>query len=137
HPVYDNVTFAFYLRGWRGVTVEPNPRLSELSRAVRRRDRHVEALVGAAPGETTFYLVQDYHGLSTMFEGNARSAQTEFGKSSQALSVPVTTLAAICRAHAPGAIDILKVDVEGAEKDVLLGGDWQTFRPKIVLAEAL
>jgi hypothetical protein len=45
HPVYDNVSFAFYLKGWRGITVEPNPWLSRLSRAVCPRDRHVEALV--------------------------------------------------------------------------------------------
>ena len=25
HPVYDNMSFAFYLKGWNGVTVEPNP----------------------------------------------------------------------------------------------------------------
>ncbi|MET0922583.1 MAG: FkbM family methyltransferase, partial [Xanthobacteraceae bacterium] len=35
------------------------------------------------------------------------------------------------------AFDFLKVDVEGAEKDVLLGGDWQSYRPKVVVAEAL
>src|ERR1700752_1744741 len=47
HPVYDNMSFAFYLKGWHGITVEPNPRLARLSRAVRPRDRHVEAVVGA------------------------------------------------------------------------------------------
>src|SRR6266436_6627042 len=37
HPVYDNTSFAFYLKGWHGITVEPNPWLARLSRAVRRR----------------------------------------------------------------------------------------------------
>src|SRR6266508_2253689 len=32
HPVYDNMSFAFYLRGWRGITVEPNPWLARLTR---------------------------------------------------------------------------------------------------------
>ena len=41
HPVYDNVSFAFYLRGWRGITVEPNPWLAQLSEAVRPRDIRV------------------------------------------------------------------------------------------------
>src|SRR5260221_13872913 len=91
HPVYDNVSFAFYLKGWRGITVEPNPWLSRLSRAVRPRDRHIEALVGAAAGTATFYLVEDFHGLSTMFESHARAAYSEFGKSSRAIGVPVTT----------------------------------------------
>src|SRR5215208_7055622 len=51
HPVYDNVSFAFYLRGWRGVTVEPNPWLTQLSKAVRPHDNHVQALVGNKLGE--------------------------------------------------------------------------------------
>src|SRR5437773_5909107 len=85
HPVFDNVSFGFYLRGWSGVTVEPNPWLAQLARAVRPRDRHVEALVGATAGEATFYLVEDFHGFSTMIESHAQAAQREFGKSSQAL----------------------------------------------------
>jgi len=137
HPVYDNVSFAFYLKGWRGITVEPNPWLSRLSRAVRPRDRHVEALVGAAPGKATFYLVREYHGLSTMIENHARAALREFGKSSEAIEVPLTTLTDLCAGHAPAAFDFLKIDVEGAEADVLKGADWRRYRPKVVVVEAL
>src|SRR6266550_2711586 len=64
HPVYDNVSFAFYLAGWRGITVEPNPALAELGRAVRPRDQLHQALVGAASGEATLYLQSEFHGLS-------------------------------------------------------------------------
>jgi FkbM family methyltransferase len=138
HPVYDNMSFAFYLKGWSGITVEPNPWLAQLTRAVRPRDRHVEALVGAAAGEATFYLVNDFHGFSTMIADHARAAEVQFGKSSQALTVPVTTLEQLCeQEHAPRAFDFLKVDVEGAEPDVLLNGDWQRYRPKVVVVEAL
>jgi FkbM family methyltransferase len=137
HPVYDNMSFAFYLRGWRGITVEPNPWLARLTRAVRPRDRHVEAVVGAAAGETTFYVVKEYHGLSTTIAEHARLAQTQFGKASQAITVPVTTLKELCRQYAPPAFDFLKVDVEGAEPDVLLNGDWRAYRPKVVVVEAL
>src|SRR6266700_4483067 len=137
HPVYDNVSFAFYLKGWSGITVEPNPWLSRLSRAVRPRDRHVEALVGANCGQATFYLVREFHGLSTMIAGHAQAALAEFGKGSDATTVPLTTLRELCAGQAPASFDFLKVDVEGAEKDVLLGGDWQRFRPKLVVIEAL
>ena len=137
HPVYDNMSFAFYLQGWRGITVEPNPWLARLSRAVRPRDRHLEALVGAASGEATFYLVEELHGLSTMIESHARAARTQFGKRSQAMQAPITTLRELCAQHAPAAFDFLKVDVEGAERDVIRNGDWQNHRPKVVVVEAL
>ncbi len=52
HPVYDNVSFAFYLRGWRGITVEPNPWLAQLSEAVRPLDVRIQSLVGDKAGRT-------------------------------------------------------------------------------------
>ena len=137
HPVYDNVSFAFYLRSWSGITAEPNPWLAQLSEAVRPRDSRIQSLVGEKAGEATYYLVDDFHGLSTTVEGHALKAQSEFGKNSQAMTVPVTTLRALCEQHAPAAIDFLKIDVEGAEREVLLGGDWRRFRPKVVVLEAL
>jgi len=137
HPVYDNVSFAFYLRGWSGITVEPNPWLAQLSKSVRPLDIRVEALIGEEPGTATYYLVEDFHGLSTMIEGQARAAEREFGKRSRAITMPVRTLLSLCKQFAPGTIDFLKIDVEGAERAVLLGGDWRRFRPKIVVAEAL
>lgn len=137
HPVYDNVSLAFYLRGWSGITVEPNPWLARLSEAVRPRDIRIQALVGESEGAATYYLVEDFHGLSTTVERHARQAQSEFGKTSQAMTLPMTTLRALCEQHAALAIDFLKIDVEGGERAVLAGNDWRRFRPKVVVAEAL
>lgn len=136
HPVIDNVSFAFYLKGWHGITVEPNPALARLSRALRPRDTGAETLVGAVPGKAKFYLVDDFHGLSTTIGENARAAAENYGKKSNELELPVTTLAELCRKHAPKSIEFLKVDVEGAEKDVLEGADWKAYRPRVVVIEA-
>ena len=137
HPVYDNVSFAFYLAGWRGVTVEPNPALAELGRAVRPRDRLHEGLCGAAPGEATLYLQREFHGLSTTVAAHARSAERQVNRQAEAVALPMTTLTALCEQHASSAFEFLKVDVEGAEADVLRGADFSRFRPKIVVVEAI
>jgi FkbM family methyltransferase len=137
HPVFDNVSFAFYLKGWSGIAVEPNPRLAALARSIRPRDRNVQVLVGARNGEADFYLVDDFHGFSTTVEAHARSARSDFGKASQTMRLPMVTLAGLCAGHGAGEIDFLKIDVEGAEAEVLAGNDWDRFRPKIVLVEAL
>src|SRR3981081_3748922 len=68
---------------------------------------------------------------------HAQSALTQFGKSADAITVPLTTLATLCTGQAPAAFEFLKIDVEGAEPEVLFGGDWQRFRPKLVVVEAL
>jgi FkbM family methyltransferase len=137
HPVYDNVSFAFYLAGWRGITVEPNPALAELGRAVRPRDQLHQVLVGAAPGEATLYLQRQFHGLSTTVAEHAESAEKETGRRAEAVTLPMTTLAALCEQHAPESFEFLKVDVEGAEADVLRGADFARFRPKVIVVEAI
>jgi hypothetical protein len=50
--------------------------------------------------------------------------------------VPTLTLAELFEAHVDGTIDFLSVDVEGHELQVLSGGDWRRWRPRIVMVEA-
>jgi FkbM family methyltransferase len=136
HPVADNVSFWFYLQGWRGLVLEPQAELAGLYPHVRPRDTAVCALVGRSAGEADFHVVDRLHGFSTTVEAHARGAAA-FGADFRTLRLPVTTLAALCEAHAPARIDFLKVDVEGAEADVLAGADWERWRPRVVVAEAM
>jgi FkbM family methyltransferase len=136
HPIADNVSFWFYERGWQGIVVEPQPELVALYQRLRPRDLAICGLVGRHCGEIDFHVVERLHGLSTTVEGLAQKAK-DFGVGYQTVRMPVTTLAKLCEKHAPGSIDFLKIDVEGAEGDVLFGGDWKRFRPKVIIAEAV
>ena len=136
HPVADNVSFWFYERGWRGIVVEPQPQLTALYERLRPRDLVVQGLVGRSSGEMDFHVVERLHGLSTTVEQHAKGARA-FGADYQTVRLPVMTLAELCERHEVRAIDFLKVDVEGAESDVLAGGDWQRFRPKVIIVEAI
>ncbi len=136
HPVADNVTLCRYLAGWSGVVVEPQERLASLYAAIRPRDVALSCLVGRAAGEAAFHEVDRLHGFSTMVESHARGAEA-FGAGYSSRMMRVTTLAEICARHAPGAVDLVKIDVEGAEKDVLEGADWARFRPRLLVIEAM
>jgi FkbM family methyltransferase len=136
HPVADNVSFWFYLQGWRGIVVEPQSALADLYRYVRPRDTAVCGLLGRSVGEADFHVVERLHGFSTTIEDHARGAAA-FGAEFRTLRLPMTTLAALCAAHSPERIDFLKIDVEGAEADVLAGADWERWRPRVVVVEAM
>ena len=135
HPIADNVSFWFYERGWRGIVVEPQSKLATLYPLLRPRDVLVEGLVGRESVEADFYVVDRLHGLSTTKTEVAQASQT-LGVRYQTVRKPMTTLAKLCETYDLGTIDFLKIDVEGAERDVLLSGDWERFRPKVVVAEA-
>lgn len=135
HPVADNVSFWFYLKGWRGLVVEPQRRFADLYAHIRPRDIAVCGLVGRHDGETDFHVVERLHGLSTMLESHAKAA-AGLGATFTTIKAPVRTLATLCAEHRVGAVDFLKIDVEGAEADVLAGADWSLLRPRVVVVEA-
>jgi FkbM family methyltransferase len=136
HPVADNVTCWFYLQGWRGLVIEPQADLAALYAHVRPRDIAIPALVGAREGEVDFHIVDRLHGFSTVHAGIAAGAQ-KFGAGYTTRSMPMTTLAALALEHDLPRVDILKIDVEGAEKDVLEGIDWARLRPRVILLESV
>jgi FkbM family methyltransferase len=129
-PVHDSVTKHFYDRGWRGINVEPVPfyfgRLAEL----RPRDINLQIALSNQSGFAMMAIKPDT-GLSTL-----RAEYSPAG--SERSGVNTETLAAVCEEFiADGvAIDFLKIDVEGHEREVIAGGDWTRYRPEIVIVEA-
>jgi len=136
HPIADNVSFWFYERGWQGIVVEPQRDLVDLYAQLRPRDIRVCGLVGRERGEADFHMFDRFHGLSTTIEKHARAAAAH-GARYRTVRLPMMSLAQLCEDHRVTTIDFLKIDVEGAEAEVLLGGDWRRYRPKIVVVEAI
>jgi FkbM family methyltransferase len=130
-----SVTKAFYLRDWRGINVEPVPR--DYARLLENRPRDINLAVAAGSGDgtLTIYDVPTSPGLGTSVRSIADEHSSR-GYEVEAHEVPVMTLTRICSDHATGEIHFLKVDVEGAEADVLAGMDFAKWRPWVVVVEA-
>jgi FkbM family methyltransferase len=136
HPVCDNVSCWFYLQGWRGIVVEPQDDLIDLYGLVRPRDIRESCVLGRTVGEANFHAVERLHGFSSILEQAAAQA-TNFGATFRSRKATMKTLASLCTEHGVERIDFLKIDVEGAEGEVLAGGDFTRWRPRVVVAEAL
>jgi len=56
----------------------------------------------------------------------------------KSIKIEVDTMSNICRKYTPKneTIQFCKIDVEGGEKDVLLGYDFENYRPKVFCIEA-
>ena len=135
-PVVDSVTQAFYQRGWRGINVEPQPDCYRELLAARKLDVNLAVAVADETKELTMSFVSN-PGLSTLNEWQAKQRLRE-GHSLVRQKVQVDTLDAIWTAHVPvnQPVHFLKIDVEGLEREVLLGNDWEAHRPWIVIVEA-
>jgi FkbM family methyltransferase len=136
HPVYDSVTKAFSDRGWRGVNVEPLVEEHALLASSRPLDVNLNVAVGAVGGVAKLYEgPPDNRGSSTAVPELAEAYRAE-GQDFVAREVRMRTLASIADEHVSGPVDFLKVDVEGMEREVLVGADWEWFRPRVVVVES-
>src|SRR5437667_584629 len=133
-PDVDSVTRAFYDRGWSGINIEPVAAYHEKLTLARPRDVNLRVAAAASEGQCDFFEI-DKTGLSTLRRGVARRHSAAGFKVTKT-RVNVRTLRDIWTEFVLGEVHFLKIDVEGAEKDVLAGADLRHQRPWVIVIEA-
>jgi FkbM family methyltransferase len=134
-PTEDSVTRALYERGWRGVNIEPQAgRLAGFERD-RPDDLNLSMAIGARDGEATLY-VPDVAGWATI-ETSVATALEASSAGIESQQVAIRTLASVFAEHEIASVDVLKIDVEGAEAAVVAGLDLDRVRPRVVLVEGV
>lgn len=134
-PEAESVTRAFYLRGWRGINLEPAPGAFERLSQARPNDINLNIGAGDRDQIATFFLVDGGNGLSTA-DPSQRERLLRQGWDSTETRITVRTLASVAAEHVDGPVHFLKIDVEGGERSVLSGMDFSKLRPWIILVES-
>jgi FkbM family methyltransferase len=135
-PSADSVTAAFYKQGWRGINVEPmNGPFTRLTEA-RPEDINLQVALEEEQGASRYYSVDGGNGISTGIAAFGEKYQKS-NWNVELVPVVVSTLKDICEKYVGDhPIHFLKIDVEGKERAVLLGGNFDVYRPWIVVIEA-
>ncbi len=133
-PEIDSVTRHFYDSGWSGINIDPVPAHIAKFHVSRPRDVNLGVAIGARAGSLPFFDFSPT-GLSTLNADVARDMRA-LGFAAREIEVPVMTLRDVLDRHAPGVVDFLKIDAEGAEVDVLAGADFTRHRPRVLVIEA-
>jgi FkbM family methyltransferase len=121
----------FAAAGWSVLAIEPEPdnRAALLSRVKDDPAVTVEAVAvsDAAADAAPLYTAPESTGVATLspfLDSHAETAR-----------VPVDTLTAVLDRYGMDRVDVLKVDAEGWDLRVLLGLDWERWRPRLVMVE--
>jgi FkbM family methyltransferase len=133
-PVLDSVTRAFYDRGWRGINIEPVEEWFQKLRKERFEDINLRIAAWSCTATLKFFEVVNT-GLSTTVR---ELADRWRGEGYQVLEheVAAKPLDLICAESGVREVHFLKIDVEGAETEVLKGLSLTTLRPWIIVVEA-
>jgi FkbM family methyltransferase len=130
-PVVDSVTKLFYDLGWSGINIEPGPLFPRFKS--RTRDINLPRAVTAQEGEILFHYNASDPGTSTTVASN----NVDDASSIDSYIVTSMTLEHVVRDYAADRhIHFLKLDIEGAEWDVLQSTDWNSVRPELLIAES-
>ena len=135
HPIYHNNAYFFYLRGWRGVNVEPIPWLHSYFEEHRPEDLNLAVAAGASDGDLPFFELPQSGGLSTL---SAKIAEEYRARGEEVVErlVPVRTVAALVAEHAIAPPDFLSIDAEGTEEQVVRGLPLDRWRPRAIVVES-
>ncbi len=139
-PIELNNTYYFYLRGFRGVLVEPNVSLCTRLRSVRPEDTTLAAGIGVGDATEADYYVMNFHGLNTFSKDEAEhQVKASQGRIAiqKVIKMPLRDINDVMQRHFKGAPTFLSVDTEGMDLAILKSIDFKRYRPKIVCAETL
>jgi FkbM family methyltransferase len=140
HPFIDSNTYFFYVRGWRGVNLEPLPRGHALFQEFRPEDRNlaIAASDSDEEGVLSFYEVIGPDGMTGLSTLSAEIAEQHRSEGFEVVEqrVPVRTMASLVAEYRIEPPDFASIDVEGHEGAVIRGLPLDRWRPKVLVVEA-
>lgn len=133
-PDVDSVSRLFHEHGWRGVHVEPTPRYAGELRSRRPDEIVLQMAVGESAGILAFFEIEGT-GLSTG-DADIAAEHRAAGFTVNDLRVPLVTLDTVLEQVGDRTVHWLKIDVEGAEKQVVDGWTDAAARPWVLVIES-
>jgi len=130
HAMRNNNTFYYYIRGWRGILVEPYPRHIATIKKIRPQDILISKAIMDYDGKVkmNYNIVQELE--------NKLSKKIKSKKRDERYIVECITINTLIKEHANfSEPDFLSIDIEGSEKKALSKCDFTKFKPKIICIE--
>jgi len=136
HPVKASNSYYFYVRGWKGICIDPNPELKVLYDKLRPKDNFVNAGIGES-GTSLEYFMFEESSANTFSKEFLKKHDLE-SKVIKKLAIPLYSLKDILDANLDKneRLDFFDIDVEGFDLEVLKTNDWNVYRPKVIIIES-
>lgn len=136
HPVKASNSYYFYVRGWKGICIDPNPELKVLYDKFRSKDNFINAGIGES-GTSLEYFMLEESSMNTFSKDFLKKHQLE-SKVVNKIDIPLFSLKEILDVNLDknDRLDFFDIDVEGFDLEVLKTNDWDLYRPKVIVIES-
>jgi len=131
HAIDHSVTYLLYKRGWRGIAFDPSTDTKKSFKFWRPRDEFVCAAVGETDNTTVSFFVPKNVNNRSLSNTKYPSSLAEFRE----VKVHQVNLNEELKRRNFNKIDVLNIDVEGAELEILRSFNFDYFKPKIIALE--
>jgi len=128
HAIQNSNTFYYYVRGWRGILVEPYPKYVKIIQKIRPRDIIIPKAVIDYDGE----IGMNYNVVEKLKE----EAKFNHKKKSNCYKVECVTINTLIKQYPNfSEPDFISIDIEGSECKALSQCDFTQFKPKVICIE--
>jgi len=131
-----SVTYSFYEKGWRGINIDPVPSYAKMYEKERPEDLFLNIGISNEAGSLSFYECGTGCGLSTFDKSGAEQVTKDRGIQFTEVKLPVITMKTVLTEHPQKEVHFVNVDVEGWERQVLEGFDFNIVKPEVFIIES-
>ena len=134
HPIDRNNTYLLYLKNWRGINIDISQFSIDLFNFLRPDDFNLHCAVTEKNQIIKTYFQKELSQLSTINEVQAKKVFQGKIKTKEIQSYSLDHIIENSKFYNK-EIDLLDIDVEGADYKVLLGLNFERYKPKLICVE--
>ena len=134
HPIHRNNTHLLHMQNWSGVNIDTSQFSIDLFNFMRPKDLNYNCAISDKNKNIKLFYQKELSQLSTIEKGQAESV---FQGDIKEKEIEAFTLDEILSRdkYKDSKIDLLDIDVEGADLKVLRGLSFDKFKPELVCVE--
>ena len=134
HPIHRNNTFLLYRKGWKGINVDIHQFSVELFNYLRPHDINYNYAVSNKNEMINMYFQKELSQLSTIEHPQAKKVFQGGIKNKKIQAYTLDKILDFSKLDNK-KIDLLDIDVEGADLKVLQGFSIKKFKPELICVE--
>ena len=135
HPLHRNNTFLLHKNGWSGINIDIHQFSIDLFDYLRPDDVNLNCAVSDTNGVTEMFYQKALSQLSTIDEQQAEKVFQGHIKTSKIKSFTLDAVLKKLKFN-DKKIDLLDIDIEGADLKALKGFNLETFKPELICIES-